>query len=159
MNRSLSQHQKMSSLEPVLVEPTAIVLDVRYTATHLEGTMVQITLAADTVVNRLSTVRITWLYPQGLHLSNTCYHSQLQTCLHPLALMPMKSMHTILESWDRRADCRQVQHYNMASFSLNRSNVVTVVVNVNPVHALAKRIVVDVVSVAHAPRMLKAIRT
>jgi hypothetical protein len=68
-------------------------------------------------------------------------------------------MRTIQESWDLHLDSHQMQHYNLASSSSNHWNAVMVDVNVNRELALAKRIVVDVVSDALALKMPKVIQT
>jgi len=146
----------MSSLERVRADQIVIAPDARYTAMQQAGIMVQIIPLADTVVNRLSIVQITWQFRLALLPLNICYRwPRLTYPLHPVYI-PTTSMRTIHESWDPLS--RRMQHNNLASSSLNHWNAVTVDVNVNLGHALAKKIVADAVSDALVPKTPRAIQ-
>ena len=130
--------------------------DVRYTAMQQAGIMDQITPLVDTVASRPSIVRIIWQYHLAPLPLNTYYRSQRPMYhLHPVYTLTT-STPTTLESWDPVS--HQMQHNNVESSSSNRWNAVTVDVNVNLAHALAKRIVVDAVFDALVPKTPRVIQ-
>lgn len=145
-------------MEPVRVGRIVIVQDVQFTAMQQAEIMDQNIRPVDMVVNHLSIVRIIWLYPLALLLSNTFCHSLLQMYLLRHVPILTTSTHTTPESWDQQMVSRQMQHYNMELYSLNPLNAVMVDVNVNQEPVLAKRTAVDVVSDVLVRKMLKVIR-
>jgi hypothetical protein len=138
------------------VDQIATVPGARYTVTQQAGIMDQITLLADTAANRLSTARIIWQYRLGRLRLNISYHWQRPMYpLHP-AYIPTTSTRTIHESWDPLS--RRMQHNNLALSSSNPWNAVMVDVNANLELALVKRIVVDAVFDALAPKTRRVIQ-